>query len=138
MHIISSAALFPVIMAEKNNDGANFTIRSKATNVDYTYKISRSKYQNKWYTHIYVETGYLNFVRVGTYFNGRITHKGVQVLTPSAIAINYLLTRVELKRFEVLDTQIEVMHTGNCLRCGRTLTDANSIESGLGPICRSL
>ncbi len=28
--------------------------------------------------------------------------------------------------------------TGNCSRCGKTLTDTASIESGLGPICRGL
>ena len=36
---ISSSALLPVITAEKNNSGANFTIMSKATKTDFTYKI---------------------------------------------------------------------------------------------------
>lgn len=30
----------------------------------------------------------------------------------------------------------EVGHEGRCGRCGRTLTEPKSIESGIGPICR--
>lgn len=35
-----------------------------------------------------------------------------------------------------LDTdQVEVWHEGQCSRCGRALTDPESIQRGLGPIC---
>jgi hypothetical protein len=56
--------------------------------------------------------------------------------SPSAVAIAYVLGKVEAKAFDVLDTLIDVMHTGKCLVCSKTLTDAKSIEFGLGPICR--
>jgi hypothetical protein len=136
-HIISSTALFEVINREKNNKGADFTIRSLKTGKDYTYKIARSLYNGKWYTHVKVEVEYLRFVRLGTYFNGRITHKGNIVDSPSAVAIAYVLGKVEAKAFDFLDSAIEVMHTGNCLVCGKTLTDADSITFGLGPVCRA-
>jgi hypothetical protein len=29
-----------------------------------------------------------------------------------------------------------IQHEGKCCRCGRTLTDPESIEAGIGPICR--
>jgi hypothetical protein len=32
-------------------------------------------------------------------------------------------------------TSAEFHHCGFCCRCGRTLTDPASIESGIGPIC---
>jgi hypothetical protein len=134
-HIISSSALYEVINREKNNKGADFTIRSKKTGKDYTYKISRSEYNGKFYTHIKVETDYLKFVRLGTYSNGAIRHKGNLVDSPSAVAIAYILAKVEAKAFDFLDSVTEVMHTGNCLVCGKTLTDADSIARGLGPIC---
>ena len=135
-HVISAENLFEVINREKNNKGADFTIRSKKTGKDYTYSISRSLYNGKWYTHVKVETEYLKFVRLGTYFNGRITHKGNMVDSPSAVAIAYILAKVEAKAFDFLDSVTEVMHTGNCLVCGKTLTDADSIAFGLGPVCR--
>jgi hypothetical protein len=52
------------------------------------------------------------------------------------MAIAYVLGKAETKNFGLLDSLVEVMHTGNCLVCGKTLTDAKSIEFGLGPICR--
>lgn len=136
-HVISSQNLLEVITREKNNNGADFTIRSKRTGKDYTYSISRSLYNGNWYTHVKVETEYLKFVRLGTYFNGTIRHKGKIVDCPSAIAIAYVLAKVEAKSFTLLDTMVEVMHTGKCLVCSKTLTDADSIAFGLGPICRA-
>ena len=35
-----------------------------------------------------------------------------------------------------VDEQVEIYHIGKCGRCGRKLLDPNSIEAGLGPICR--
>lgn len=135
-HKISSSALYDVITREANNKGADFTIRSVKTGKDYTYKITRSEYQGKWYTHIKVETEYLKFVRLGTYFGGAIRNKGAIVDSPSAVAIAYVLAKVEAKSFDFLDTAIDLFHTGRCLVCSKTLTDAKSIEFGLGPICR--
>jgi hypothetical protein len=137
-HVISSYALVSVIGAEKNNSGADFTIKSLATGKDYTYAISRSEFKGKWYTHIKVETGYLEFKRLGSYFNGKIYQKGQVVETPSAVAIGFVLKKVEEGKIEFLDANVEVMHKGCCLRCGRTLTDAQSIERGLGPVCVNL
>ena len=135
-HIISSSALYEVISRKSNNNGSDFTIKSVKTGKDYTYKISRSCYNGVWYTHVKVELEYQNFVRLGTYINGAIRHKGIVVNTPSAIAIAYVLKRTEDKDFANLDKLVEVMHTGNCLICGKILTDAKSIEIGLGPVCR--
>ena len=137
-HLISSSALNIVINAEARNNGATFTIRSKATGKDFTYAISRSEYMGKWYTHVKVEQSYLNFVRLGTYFRGRITNKRNEVHTPASDAIAFALAKVEAGQAEWLDTVMETMHTGHCLRCGRPLTDANSIERGLGPTCAHL
>lgn len=134
---ISSSALELVLLAPKNNVGAEFTIRSKATGKDYTYKIQRSAFKGNWYTHIFVEKTYLHFDYIGQYFNGKIWLKKQPIETPSAIAIAWVLKKVEEKQFIILDTEkIDVFHLGRCLRCGKTLTDAESIEHGLGPICR--
>ena len=137
-HLISSSALVSVLGAEKNNNGADFTIKSLKTGKDYTYAISRSEFKGKWYTHVKVEKSYQEFARLGTYFNGKITQKGKLVDSPSAIAIAFVLQKVEEGKIKFLDANVEVMHTGNCLRCGRTLTDAQSIERGLGPVCINL
>jgi len=134
-HLISSVSLFKTLKSEKKNNGAVFTIKSCKTGKDFTYKISRSEYKGKWYTHVYVEYNYLDFNRLGTYFNGSITNKKEIVNSPSAIAIAFVLDKVEHEQFDFLDKNIELMHSGHCLCCGKILTDANSIKLGLGPTC---
>ena len=136
-HLISSVALSAILSSEKNNNGAEFTIKSHRTGKDFTYKIKRSKFNNTWYTHVYVEQDYLNFKRLGTYFNGNIFHKKEVVKSTSAIAIGFVLSKVENKEFDFLDQNIDLMHIGKCLCCGKPLTDANSIAIGLGPTCSS-
>ena len=37
---------------------------------------------------------------------------------------------------EVLE-RFEVITSGNCFKCGKTLTTPDSVESGIGPICKS-
>lgn len=130
-----------VLAAEKNNDGASFTVVSKKTGKDFTYKISRSSFAGKFYTHVYIEQNYLEFKRLGSYFRGLIwakneNGKNMPVKTLAADSIAYILQKVEEQKFDLLDSQIEILHLGNCLRCGATLTDAKSIEIGLGPVCR--
>lgn len=136
-HLISSQSLLTVITREKNNHGAEFTLRSKGTNKDYTFKIERSEFKGTWYTHIKVEEGYLNFVKLGHYRNGSLWAKGSKkVETPAAVAIAWVLLKAEQGKFQLLDSNIELMHLGSCLVCGATLTDSQSITLGLGPICR--
>lgn len=126
-------------MAPKKNIGAEFTIRSRQSGKDFTYKIQRSPFKGQWYTHIFIEKEYLHFDYLGMYVNGSIVRKGVgKIVTPAAIAIAWVLLKVEENKFNLLDQSIDLFHLGCCLRCGKTLTDAESIEIGLGPVCRKI
>lgn len=136
MYTISSLALKLILESKTNNNGSNFTIKSNITGTEYTYKISRSLFKNNWYTHLFVETNYLNFNYLGAFINGKIIKKNVIVQTPSAKALQYVLNKVHEDKITLLDKQIKIMHTGYCLKCNRELTDSNSIEIGLGPTCR--
>jgi hypothetical protein len=133
----SPASLLPTISADKNNSGAEFTVVSNVTGKDFTFKISRSEWNGKFYTHVKVEMGYLNFNYLGSYFMGKIRRKRQVVSTPSAIAIAWVLDKVEKQNFDLLEKSVTLLHLGNCVRCGRALTDHNSIKAGLGPVCRS-
>ena len=136
--VISSKTLAEVISREKKTPGAIFTVKSLKTNKDYTYKISRAKYNDKWYTHVKCESEYLNFKYLGSYFKGKLFRKGQVIKTPTAIAISFILDYVEKGKFDWLDTHMELMHEGKCLCCGKTLTDADSIQRGLGPVCAGI
>jgi hypothetical protein len=134
--VISSASLMSLFV-NKNIKGGRFTLKSIKTGKEFTYSISRSEFKGNWYTHVKVENNYLEFKRVGSYFNGRITNKRMAVNTPSAKAIAFVLKAVEEKRFEFLDKSMETYHLGACVRCGKTLTDSESINRGLGAVCAS-
>lgn len=135
--LISTKILGNVITREKNNTGAIFTIKSLKTSKEFTYKISRKLFKDKWFTFVRVQKGYLNFTYLGSYFNGNLFNKGMLVQTPAAKAITFILDYVEKNKIEYLDNLLELSHEGNCLCCGKTLTDSNSIKLGLGPVCNS-
>lgn len=135
IHKISSLSLKPLLFSKKNKHGASFTIRSGKTGKDYTFKISRSEFHGRWYTHIKVETQYLDFKYLGHYSHGNLWRKKQKVTTPAARAIAFVLWKVEKGEIEWLDERIDIFHTGNCLCCGRELTDSDSIERGVGPVC---
>jgi hypothetical protein len=59
------------------------------------------------------------------------------ILSSKVRQIFQMLRQVEGGKFENLTNQIELYHLGNCLKCGRVLTDSESIRIGLGPICRA-
>ena len=71
----SSSSLRNLLVSEKANNGSQFTIRSKDSGKDFTYSISRHVFNGKWYTTVYVEKEYMNFVKLGIYFNGKIYNK---------------------------------------------------------------
>jgi hypothetical protein len=134
---IKPESLISVITSEKKNKGGNFTLRGKKTNKDFTYRISRSEFNDRWFTHVYVETQYLKFKHLGYYKDGNVIKSGSIVESDTAKGISWLLRQVESGNTHRLNEQAEVFHTGKCLKCGRELTDAHSIETGLGPICNS-
>lgn len=135
-HKIKPQALANILASEKKNDGAAFTIRSKSTGKDFTYTISRNKFSEKWYTHVSVETSYLEFNRLGSFIDGKIINKKQEVITETAKAIGWVLRQVQQNKFDKLEEGVDVLHFGSCIVCGRPLTDADSIELGVGPVCR--
>jgi len=132
---ISSENLLKVISREKKNNGSNFTLKSTKSGAEFTYQIQRKKWNDSWYTHVSVETQYLSFKYLGSYFKGKLYRKGGVVVTPSATAIAFVLNKVETGLTDWLDSKMELYHTGSCLVCGRELTDSNSIKNGIGPVC---
>lgn len=135
MKTIIKAENLSAIFGAKQNNGGSFTVKSKKTGKDLTFKIANKSWKGNTYTHVSVEVGYLEFQYLGIYFNGKIFHKKQLVKTQSADVIAWLIMHVQNGNFDKLNNSVEVMHLGNCIRCGKTLTDAQSIERGLGSEC---
>lgn len=135
MHQVTSSILYTLL--NTIGKGGAFTVRSNDTGKDYTFKISRSEFKGRTYTHVFVEQEYLKFRHIGCFHTGGIFKGATLIETPAAIAASWLLRHVVYGNFEYLDRKVAIFHLGKCLRCGKTLTDATSIEAGLGPICRN-
>jgi len=121
----------------KKLNGAPFTIRSKKSGKDYTFKISQVPFKDNNYIHIKVETEYLNFKYMGWYRDGKIINKKLEVNTPASQAVSWFLRQMFSNNFDNLNQSLDIFHLGKCLKCGKTLTDSNSIEVGFGPVCRN-
>ncbi len=121
----------------KKLNGAPFTIRSKKSGKDYTFKVSQVPFKNSNYIHIKVETEYLNFKYMGWYRDGKIINKKLEVNTPASQAVSWFLRQMFSNNFDNLNQSVDIFHLGKCLKCGKTLTDSNSIEVGFGPVCRN-
>lgn len=116
---------------------ARFSLRSIKTGKHFTYRISKTKHENKWY--VLVARGnvnkpnfFLGHIRLGSadglpYFYKNQNHLPVEVFTH--------LLPFEWFIHHLGDTQLEFYHEGKCGKCGRALTDPESINRGIGPEC---
>ncbi len=135
--LVPTEALLSLIQGDTQSNGGEFTALSKKTGKDYTYKVSRKKFNERWYTHIKVEVGYLDWLYLGFFKEGKVVRKGQEIETPSAKGIAWILNNIQIGNYQAVESQVEVMHLGKCLRCGRPLTDSDSITIGFGPVCRA-
>lgn len=124
-----------ILDAEVCTKGGKIVCKSIRTGKDLTYKIRKKQHKEKWYVGAFIEVGYNYFRYIGTYYKGELWKNNKPVDTISAKGIAWILRNVEQEKFDKVNSQVELMHTGNCIRCNRTLTDATSIENGLGPTC---
>jgi hypothetical protein len=134
--LVPVTALEILLKDNKESNGAPITVVSKKTSKDYTFKLSRKFFKERGYLHVKVETQYLNFKYLGHYKNGKILKGGLEIKTPSAEAIGWVLRNIENRQFERVENGVEILHSGKCIKCGRVLTDSESISIGLGPVCR--
>ena len=133
----SSLAQATVNPDNKKLKGAPFTVRSKRSGKDYTYKFKQSVFGGKPYLHVLIEVEYLKFQSLGWYRDGNLVHKGAIVNTPAAKGIAWILSKLKAQAFDAVEEQADLFHMGACAKCGKPLTDATSIEIGIGPVCRS-
>lgn len=126
---------------------AIFTV-SNPTGKYYTYRVTAPDYQRKdkpiWF--VSVLTGPDN-TRDYTYLGILLNNGLVKCTTKSKFkdgsisfdvakwAINLIWNAYSLPSYS-LASGYKIEHIGQCGRCGRPLTTPESLESGIGPICK--
>ena len=71
---------------------------------------------------------YVGLIKGGTFWFARGTE------TPVSKAFAWVWDAIST-RDETRFAQVELWHAGRCSACGRLLTDPESIQRGLGPVC---
>jgi hypothetical protein len=116
---------------------AIFTLQNPKTGVRFTYRVKGKEAEGDKGTLYFVQllagpNNREDYKFLGTIFpDGRYRHGSKSPIrpdAPSAKAFAWIWEHME-------NPNVEVWHEGKCSRCGRALTDPESIQRGLGPIC---
>ena len=133
---LKDAAVLDFILAGK----AIFTVRNTETMNRFTYKVRASKDGKVYFVSVLTGTdNNTNYSYIGTIFDKtRFVHTSKSKIKKDATSVlgfTYLFRHLLKKD---LDPCYTFYHEGRCGRCGRRLTDPESIESGYGPECINL
>lgn len=115
------------------------TIQSEKTGKHYTYKIQVAN-DNPDVFYVRVRAGemwvYIGYVHVR---NNQVCFKASQTKNnpgyepKSAAAIHYVLGNLYVKGEA---PHVIIRHENTCGKCGRALTHPESIDTGIGPVCK--
>ncbi len=119
---------------------ARFTLVSKVTGARFTFRVRESRDEGDTRYFVQVLTGpcnETNYEFLGTVFDRkRFIHGRKSRISPSAPSARaFLWFAAAAFGRGVVPATCEVWHEGRCAKCGRTLTDPESIQTGLGPKC---
>jgi len=104
----------------------------------YTYKVSKADNGSVWFVSTLVGSdnensySYLGIITTANIF--RLT-KGSKFGEDSKSYKIFKWVFDIIKGVKSLPIGYDVKHAGCCLKCGRTLTTPESIDSGYGPVC---
>lgn len=140
MNKINKETLLKLVHQLKDvNDTVNsiLVLQAKATNKDYTYKIKAFNHDktNKRIILIKIEVDYNKFKTAYLIGNGEC--KDMKYNSIPYKGANWFLNQLYAEKIDYILEHYNVLHTGKCIKCNRTLTDATSIEIGMGSKCRS-
>lgn len=107
----------------------------KTTEAQFTYRIRRKKIGSSkapvWY--VYNNTDYIGYISNDMYYAPGPYLKA-SLVRAHAIRVFDWMWRHIIE--DSVPTIYHILHHGLCGRCGRQLTDADSIRTGIGPECR--
>lgn len=113
---------------------AVLTVQNRDTENHFTYEVSKKKDAQVWFVKMLMNQEYV-YIGMFTWLGFRTT-KGSKVssTSPSFMVMNIVFRRYVLSLNP--HPKLRLMHNGYCAHCGRMLTHPESLETGLGPVCR--
>ena len=119
---------------------ATFTAVSKATNKRFTFKVTAFD-EPRFFTHaIFVMSGPDNESSY-SYMACMTRDREIKWTQKSRVSQDALSAKAfkwiwKHRNSPDIHEKVEIMHAGKCCCCGRKLTEPESIQTGIGPICR--
>jgi hypothetical protein len=112
---------------------ATFTLRGRSHR--YTYKVETND-AGLYFVRVLVSPdvwAYAGIIRGGVF--NTTAKSSISLDAPSIVALRWFLQRLHapVPTFPGM----EFWHEGKCCRCGRPLTDPESIAKGIGPVCEA-
>lgn len=121
--------------------GRGVVTLSSSSGVHHTYSFTTPSFAKEGEDTLFVSTLVDNntWVYVGMYKNKsfRLTQKSAYPITSPIVKGVCFILKLMLKP-GFYDERMHLFHEGICSRCGRPLTNPDSIELGIGPVCRGL
>lgn len=116
---------------------AIFTLKSEKTGNHYTYRMSKVEDAKNLYfvslltgPDVFRDYTYMGKVKDEIFsLTAKSTYKETSL---PVMAFDIFFYRI--KKYQ-MHSQMKFYHMGICGKCGRALTDPESIEAGIGPIC---
>jgi hypothetical protein len=114
---------------------ATITLKSLKTGKHLVYKVVKPNENTPHFVRVKTGNDYTRFV--GTIFSDGNYHHGRQTNPKSTSAQAWRYFWEHLNKAGDFPDELEVRHEGRCGRCGRPLTDPESQDRGIGPVCAS-
>jgi len=116
---------------------ATFTCKNTNTGNRFTFKVKEKKNTDIRYVSVMSGTdNESSYSYIGFIIGGKFLYGGTSKISRSAQSIKVAEYIISNLFGNTLPSFIEIWHSGSCGKCGRKLTDPESIQSGLGPFCR--
>ena len=115
---------------------SKFTFKNTKTENRFTFKVKKSKDSELYFVSVLTNPDVYQYI--GTIRGDVFSHGKKSKISQDATSVKvfkYVFTKLVAGN---LESFIEVWHEGSCGRCGRTLTDPESIKTGFGPFCRNM
>ena len=110
------------------------TFQNPLTENRFTYKVVKHKVDDIYFVHVLTNPEVYMFLGTIRDYGFKYSHKSkINRDAKSVIVFDYVFHHLIM---ETLNSTIEIFHDGRCSKCGRQLTDPESVEYGLGPYCR--
>lgn len=129
-HLINHESLLSFILG----GNALFTIKNPQTGNRFTFKVKKHKINDLFF--VQVLTGPDIYEYIGLITKSNFRHSQKSRISSDAQSVKVFDFLIKKATTNTLPSFIEVWHEGKCCKCGRSLTDPESIQLGMGPQCR--